>query len=153
MSDVDGPPLLAMGRRAIQALNLVKIYAIGDGPSIERECILQEYADLFKEKLGVGASWVSPIHFEYKGNGERRICVDLRKANEAVIRERFPIPRIQDLLRQLSGAKMFSTLDLRKAYWQLRLLEGSRDITSFKPAGKVYQFKRLPFGLASAAEA
>ena len=49
--DVDGPPLL--GRSAIQALTLVKIYAVGDGPSNERECILQEYADVFKEELGV----------------------------------------------------------------------------------------------------
>ena len=99
------------------------------------------------------ASWVSPVHFEHKGNSELRISVDLRKANKAVIRERFPIPRIQELLRQLSGAKMFSTLDLREAYWQIHLSEGSREITSFKPAGKVYQFKRLPFGLASAPEA
>ena len=67
--------------------------------------------------------------------------------------ERFPIPRIQDLLRQLSGAKMFSTLDPRKAYWQIRLSEGSREITSFMAAGKVYQFKRLLFRLASAPEA
>ena len=198
--DVDGPPL--MGRSAIQALNLVKIYAVGDGPSNERECILQEYADVFKEELGVfksyeydikvnkevppkvqqqrpvpaplesrikeeikrmihedvieeatGASWVSPVHIVYKGNGELRLCVDLREANKAVIRERFPIPRIQDLLRQLGGAMMFSTLDLRKAYWQIRLSEGSKEITSFMAAGKVYQFKRLPFGLASAPEA
>jgi len=100
-----------------------------------------------------GASWVSPVHIVYKGDGEIRICIDLREANKAVIRERFPIPRIQDLLRQLSGAKMFSTLDLRKAYWQIRLSEESREITSFMAAGKVYQFKRLPFGLASAPEA
>ena len=49
--DVDGPPLL--GRSAIQALNLVNIYAVGDRPSNERECILQEYTDVFKEELGV----------------------------------------------------------------------------------------------------
>lgn len=49
--DVDGPPLL--GRSAIQALTLVKIYAVGDGPSNEREYILQEFADVFKEELGV----------------------------------------------------------------------------------------------------
>lgn len=99
-----------------------------------------------------GASWVSPVQIVYKGNGELRVCVDLREANKAVIRERFPIPRIQDLLRQLSGARMFSTLDLRKAYWQVHLAEESREITSFIAAGKVYQFKRLPFGLASAPE-
>ena len=198
--DVDGPPLL--GRSAIQALNLVKIHAVGEGLSDERDSILQEFEDIFKEELGLfkdyeykirinknvppvvqrqrpipatlesklkeeiermiqedvieeatGASWVSPVHVVYKGNGELRICIDLREANKAVIRERFPIPRIQDLLRQLSGAKMFSTLDLRKAYWQVRLSEESREITSFMAAGKVYQFKRLPFGLASAPEA
>ena len=55
--DVDGPLLL--GRSAIQALNLEKIYAVGDGPSIDRECILQEYTGVFKEQLGVF------ISFEY----------------------------------------------------------------------------------------
>lgn len=198
--DVEGPPLL--GRSAIQALNLVKIHAVGECQSNERESILQEYADIFQEELGVfndyeydikvnkevppkvqrqrpvpaplearlkeeiermihedvieeasGASWVSPVHIVYKENGELRICVDLREANKAVIRERFPIPRIQDILRQFSGATMFSTLDLRKAYWQIRLSEESREITSFMAAGKVYQFKRLPFGLTSAPEA
>ena len=100
-----------------------------------------------------GASWVLPVHIFYKGKGDLRIYVDLREANKTVIRERFPIPRIQYLLRQLSGAKMFSTFELRKAYWQIRLSEGSRDVTSFMAAGKVYQFKRLPFRLASALEA
>ena len=114
----------------------------------EIERMIQE--DVIEE--ATGASWISPVQIVYKGNGELRVCVDLREANKAVIRERFPIPRIQDLLRQLSGARMFSTLDLRKAYWQVRLAKESREITSFIAAGKVYQFKRLPFGLASAPE-
>ena len=78
------------------------------------------------------------MHIVYNEDGELRICADLREANKAVIRERFPIPRIQDLLRQLSGAKMFSTLDPRKAYWQILLPEKSRESTSFMAAGKVY---------------
>ena len=53
--DLDGPPLLA--RSAIQALNLVKIHAVGDAPSNERECILQEYAEVLKEELGVFKSY------------------------------------------------------------------------------------------------
>ena len=137
--DVDGSPLL--GRSAIQALNLVKIYAAGDGSSKERECILQEYTDVFKEELGVfksyeydikvnkevppkvqgqrpvpapleskikeeiermihvdlieeatGASWVSQVHIVYKGNGELRLCVDLREANKALIEKGFRFP-------------------------------------------------------------
>ena len=94
------------------------------------------HEDVIEE--ATGASWVSPVHIVYKGNGELRLCVDLREANKAVIRERSPIPRIQDLLHQLSGAKMFSTLNLRKVYWQIRLSEVSREITSFMAAGKVY---------------
>ena len=68
---------------------------------------------------------MSPVHIVYKGNAELRICEDLREANNTVIRERFPISQIQDLLCQLSGAKMFSKLDVRKTYWQIRLSEGS----------------------------
>ena len=56
-----------------------------------------------------GASWVSPVHIVYKGNGELRLCADLREANKGVIQERF-------LLRQLSGEKMFSTLELAVVY-------------------------------------
>ena len=81
------------------------------------------------------------------------VYISAREANKAVIRERFPIPRMQDLLRQVSSAKMFSTLDLRKACWQVRLSEESREITSFMATGKVCQFKRLLFGLTSAPEA
>lgn len=124
-------------------------------PAPLEERLRQEIERMIREDVieeAIGTSWVSPVQIVYKGNGELRVCVDLREANKAVVRERYPIPRIQDLLRQLSGAKMFSTLDLRKAYWQVRLAEESREITSFMAAGKVYQFKRLPFGLASAPE-
>lgn len=92
-------------------------------------------------------------HIVYKGNGKLWLCAHLRKANKAVTWERFLIPRIHDLLRQLSGAKMFSTLDLRKAYWQIQLSEGSREITSSMAAGKINQFNGVPFELASAPEA
>lgn len=115
-------------------------------PAPLEERLKQEIERMIQEDVmeeATGASWISPVQIVYKGNGELRVCVDLREANKAVIRQRFPIPRIQDLLRQLSGARMFSTQDLRKAYWQVRLAEESREITSFIAAGKVYQFKRL----------
>ncbi|PFX31706.1 Retrovirus-related Pol polyprotein [Stylophora pistillata] len=124
-------------------------------PAPLEERLKQEIERIIQEQVieeAAGASWISPVQIVYKGNGELRVCVDLREANKAVIRERFQIPRIQDLLRQLNGTRLLLTLDLRKAYWQVHLAEESREITLFRATGKVYQFKRLPFGLASAPE-
>ena len=87
-----------------------------------------------------------------KRNGSIRICVDLRPLNENVLREVHPLPKIDDLLAQLSGATIFSKLDANSGFWQIPLEKESRPLTTFiTPMGR-YCFNKLPFGITSAPE-
>ena len=96
--------------------------------------------------------WCAPIVVVPKSNGKVRICVDLTKLNESVRRENFPLPSTDQLLAQLSGAKVFSKLDCNSGFYQIPLHEESQELTTFiTPFGR-YCFKRLPFGISSGPE-
>ncbi|KAK3097548.1 hypothetical protein FSP39_010680 [Pinctada imbricata] len=104
------------------------------------------------EKVEGPSTWISPVVIAPKPSGEIRLCVDMRQANTAVIRERFPIPTIDEVLNDMNGAKYFSKLDLKWGYHQLKLDEESRDITTFITHKGLYRYKRLMFGISSAPE-
>lgn len=87
-----------------------------------------------------------------KANGSIRLCVDLRRVNQAVIRERHPMPIIDDVLAKIGKGKIWSILDVKDAFFLLELEEESRDIVTFITHRGLYRFKRLPFGLVSAPE-
>jgi hypothetical protein len=96
------------------------------------------------------SQWASPICLVRKKNNEYRFCVDYRALNAITVRDEFPLPRIDDILDSLSGAKFFSTLDLISGYWQIKLKEGDKEKTAFRvPGGGHYQWKVLPFGLTN----
>ena len=97
-------------------------------------------------------TWCSPLHVVTNKDGNSRICIDLRKANTAVKRTRFPIPTLDDVLDKVAGSKIFSKIDLRKAYHQIELDEKSRDITTFVCSKGLFRYKRLVFGISSAFE-
>ena len=86
-----------------------------------------------------------------KPNGEVRLCVDIRQANCAVERERYPIPTIDEVLQDMNS-KVFSKLDFRWGYHQIELSEESREITTFITHKGLYRCKRLMFGISSAPE-
>ena len=96
--------------------------------------------------------WVSPIVAVPKKDGQVRICVDMRLANEAIRRVRHPIPTVNDVSFGLNGAKFFSKLDLSQAYHQIELDEQSRYITTFSTHVGLYRYKRLNYGTNAAAE-
>ena len=96
--------------------------------------------------------WVSPLVTCTKPNGDLRICVDMRHPNEAIIRERHPMPTVDDIIHDLNGAQYFSKLDLCKGYHQLELEAESRYITTFSTHLGLFRYKRLNFGTNSAAE-
>lgn len=107
--------------------------------------------DIIEVKEGP-ASWVSPLVVVGKTNGEPRICLDLRRVNEAVLRERHPMPTVDDYLSRLGEGKFWSKLDIKEAFLQIELAPESRDVTTFITSKGLYRFKRLPFGLVSAPE-
>jgi hypothetical protein len=81
-----------------------------------------------------------------------RICVDLTQLNKNVRRENFPLPIIEQSLGRLTGAKYFSKLDGNSSFWQIKLAQESKLLTTFiTPFGR-YAFNRLPLGLSSSSE-
>lgn len=116
----------------------------------------EEVADHLKdlEEEGIieridSSAWVSPIVVSRKRNGKVRLCVDLRKVNEAIETSGYPIPDMEEILNQLNGSVMFSCLDLKAAYHQLSLHEESRDLTAFVTHSGLYRYLRCPYGLKS----
>ena len=95
--------------------------------------------------------WVSPVIVVTKPTGEIRLCVDMKKANEAIVRERHPIPSVDDVYH-LNGSTMFSKLDFKWGFYQIELEQEPRTITTFITHKGLYRYKRLMFGISSAPE-
>ena len=108
--------------------------------------------------LGVVAKVTEPIEWcagmvvVPKADGKVRICVDLTRLNESVRRERHPLPAVDQILAQLSGAKIYTKLDANSGFWQIPLSPESALLTTFiTPFGR-FCFHRLPFGITSGPE-
>ncbi|XP_062714010.1 uncharacterized protein K02A2.6-like [Aedes albopictus] len=104
------------------------------------------------ERVTKPSSWVSPLVPIIKDNGDLRLCVDMRRANQAIQRLNHPLPVFDDLLPRFSGAKYFTTLDIKQAFHQVELVEESRDITTFITNWGLYRYTRLLFGVNYAPE-
>ena len=96
--------------------------------------------------------WVSLICVVPKCDGDIRLCVDMRQANEAVVRERHLIPTVDEVLQNMNESDVFSKLDLKWGYHQIELENKSRDITTFATHMGLFRYKRLMFGITSAPE-
>ncbi|XP_055585193.1 uncharacterized protein K02A2.6-like [Uranotaenia lowii] len=107
--------------------------------------------DIIEVKRGP-ATWVSPLVVATKANGTIRLCVDLRRVNQAVVRDRHPMPVIEEVIAKIGKGRIWSVLDVMDAFFLLELDEESRDIMTFITHRGLYRFKRLPFGLVSAPE-
>ena len=86
-----------------------------------------------------------------KKDGSLRFCVDFRQLNAATVKDAHPIPRIDDLLNALHGARWFTTLDLKSRYWQVPIQEQDKEKTAFRTScGQLFEFNQVPFGLCNA---
>ena len=87
-----------------------------------------------------------------KDPSQIRLCVDMRGPNKAIERERHITPTMDEIIVKLNGARVFSKLDLNQGYHQIEIEKESRYITTFSTHKGLYRYKRLNFGIASAAE-
>ena len=94
--------------------------------------------------------YASPIVLVQKKSGELRMCVDYRQLNARTLKDAYPLPRIEESLDALGGARFFSTLDLASGYNQVPVAESDRPKTAFCTPFGLYEFNRMPFGLCNA---
>ena len=84
--------------------------------------------------------WGAPVLFVKKKDGSMRLCIDYRELNKVTIRNQYPLPRIDDLFDQLQGAKVFSKIDLRLGYHQLRVHDEDVPKTAFRNGTGILSF-------------
>ncbi|GKD18074.1 putative reverse transcriptase domain-containing protein, partial [Tanacetum coccineum] len=94
--------------------------------------------------------WGAPVLFVKKKDGSFRMCIDYRELNKLIVKNRYPLPRIGDLFDQLQGSSVYSKIDLRSGYHQLRIKEEDIPITSFKTRYGHFEFQVMPFRLTNA---
>ena len=94
--------------------------------------------------------WASPIVLVKKKDGSTRFCVDYRKVNGVTRKDAYPLPRVDDTLDTLAGAKWFTTLDLVSGYWQVEVHKDDQEKTAFCTSDGLFEFKVMPFGLCNA---
>lgn len=117
----------------------------------ERKIIKTETEKMLKQGIikPSASPWASPVVLVKKKDGTIRFCVDYRQLNSVTIRDNYPLPRIDDTLDTLGGARIFSTFDMQSGFNQIEVEEQSKPKTAFLTPTGLYSYEVLPFGLCN----
>ncbi|GJQ93120.1 putative reverse transcriptase domain-containing protein [Tanacetum coccineum] len=150
-------PRLPPPRQAEFRIDLVSRAApIARAPYILAPFEMKELSIQLQELLEKGfirpssSPWGEPVLFVKKKDGSFRMCIDYRELNKLTIKNRYPLPRIDDLFDQLQGSSVYSKIDLRSRYYKLRIKEEDIPITAFRTRYGHFEFQVMPFGLTNA---
>ena len=120
---------------------------------------LKELKSQLQELLDKGfirssvSPWGAPVLFVKKKDGTLRMCIDYQHINKVTVKNKYPLPRIEDLFDQLKGAGVFSKIDLPSGFYQLRVKDVDVPKTAFRTRYGHYEFLVMPFGLTNAPTA
>ena len=120
---------------------------------LTRRQVVEEEVNKMLEKGVIRPSqspWASPVTLVPKKDGSIRFCIDYRQLNAITRKDSYPLPRTQDIFDNLAGAAWFTSLDLKSGYWQIPVAECDIPKTAFITHNGLYEWVRMPFGLANA---
>ncbi|GKB35644.1 putative reverse transcriptase domain-containing protein [Tanacetum coccineum] len=136
-----------IGRRALPGATPVARAPYRLAPSKMRELLVQLQELLEKGFIRLSSSpWVAPVLFVKKKDGSFRMCIDYRELNKLTVKNRYHLPRINDLFDQLQGSSVYSKIDLRSGYHQLRIKEEDIPITTLRTRYGHFEFQVMLFG-------
>ncbi|KAK9754483.1 Reverse transcriptase (RNA-dependent DNA polymerase) [Popillia japonica] len=120
-------------------------------PFIEREIVDKQVQEWINDGIieSCTSEYASQVVIVKKKDGSHRLCIDYRKLNKVVVKDRYPLPLIEDQLDRLQEAGVFSTLDLKNGFFHVPVEEQSRKYTAFVTHNSQYQFLKVPFGFCN----
>ena len=119
--------------------------------------LVEEVREHIQEMLDWGAihpsqsPWCNTVVLMRKKDGGLRFCIDFRRLNSRTKKDAYPLPRMQETMESMVGARFFSTMDLKSGFWQVKMAKDSQQYTAFTVGSMgVYEFLRMPYGLCNA---
>ncbi|GBM70489.1 Retrovirus-related Pol polyprotein from transposon 297 [Araneus ventricosus] len=116
-------------------------------PFSEKKIVQTQVAEWLEQGIvePCSSEYSIPVVIVRKNDGTPRVCIDYRKLNKVIVKDRFPLPLIEDILDRLIGSRVFSTIDLKNAFFHVDVNKDSRKYTSFVTHEGQYQFFKVPF--------